>query len=168
MISRMRHTLPRLACVLPLLGVLAGCGTPQTTQTTQPVPNRPTASADPSAGQRRTEYAAMRTELLQAVAEAKVPGSMAGQGMENPTGNLCMISLDDFVPTKSAPRSRENVTTALRARGWKQVQAGGTDESRLTRGTWAVFVTRTGGPGLVIEGEPMHELRITADCEGNA
>lgn len=98
--------------------------TTQTTQTTQPVPNRPTASTDPSAGQHRTEYAAMRTELLQAVAEAKVPGSMAGQGMENATGNLCMISLDDFVPTKSAPRSRENVTTALRARGWKQVQAG--------------------------------------------
>ena len=168
MISGMRHALPRLACVLPLLGVLAGCGTPQTTQTSQPVPNRPTASADPSTGQRRTEYEATRTELLQAVAEAKVPGGMAGQGTENPPGDLCMISLDDFVPTKSAPRSRENVTTALRARGWKQVQAGGTDESRLTRGTWAVFVTRTGGPGLVIEGEPMHELRITADCEGNA
>ncbi|MEY2247054.1 hypothetical protein AB8A21_29635 [Streptomyces sp. BF23-18] len=162
----MRHALPRLVCVLPLIGLLAGCaGTPRTSQ---PAPTRPTASADPSAGQRRTEYEATRTELLQAVTEAKVPGGMAGQGEETPSGDLCMISLDDFVPTKSAPRSRENVTTALRARGWKQVQAGGTDESRLTRGTWSVFVTRTGGPGLVIEGEPVHELRITADCEGNA
>ncbi|MFE7394863.1 hypothetical protein [Streptomyces sp. NPDC057582] len=160
----MRHAIPRLACALPLIGLIAGCGT---TKTPQPSSNRPTVSADPSAGQRRAEYETTRTELLQAVAEAKVPGDMAGEGKKTPSGDLCMISLYGLVPTKSAPHSREDVTAALRAHGWKQVHAWGTDESQLTRGAWTVFVTRTTGPGLVIQGEQMHELRIGADCEGN-
>ncbi|MCX4575358.1 hypothetical protein OHB41_19625 [Streptomyces sp. NBC_01571] len=160
----MRHAIPRLVCVLPLIALIAGCGT---AKAPQPSSNRPKVSADPSEGHRRTEYETTRTELLQAVAEAKVPGAMEGGGKETPSGDLCMISLVGWVPTRSDPHSREDVTAALRAQGWKSVRSGGTDESRLTRGTWSVFVTRTTGSGFVVKGEPMHELRIGADCKGN-
>ncbi|MFI0966477.1 hypothetical protein ACH4S8_34555 [Streptomyces sp. NPDC021080] len=125
-------------------------------------------SVDPSAAQRRTEYETVRTELLQAVAEVNVPGGFRGDGKEKPSGDYCSIFLDGFVSTKSAPHSRENVAAALRAHGWKQIHAGGTDESLLTRGTWAVFVTRTSAPLLGANGKSLHELTIRADCKGNS
>lgn len=117
------------------------------------------------------EYETVRTELLQAVANVKAPDGFRGAGKEEPAGDYCSVSLDGFVSTKSALRSREDVTAALRAHGWKQAGAGGTDESLLTRGTWAVFVTRISAPLVGADGKMekmLHELRISADCEGNS
>ena len=167
----MRHAIPRLVCLLPLIGLIAGCGTTQTSQPSQPSPGRSKVSADPLAAHRRTEYETVRTELLQAVAKVKAPGGFSGAGKEEPAGDYCSVSLDGFVSTKSALRSREDVTAALRAHGWKQASAGGTDESLLTRGTWAVFVTRISAPLVGADGtmeKMLHELRISADCEGNS
>ncbi|MET7704061.1 hypothetical protein, partial [Streptomyces sp. NPDC005485] len=101
---------------------------------------------DPSVAQRRTEYENVRSGLLQAVAEVGVPGGFRGDGKEKQSADYCSVFLDGFLSAKSAAQSRETVTAALRADGWKQVQSGGTDESLLTRGTWAVFVTRTTAP----------------------
>lgn len=117
--------------------------------------------------QRRTEYENVRTGLLQAAAKVDVPGGFRGDGEEKPSANYCSVFLDGFVSARSAARSRENVTAALRADGWKQIHSGGTDESLLTRGNWSVFVTRTTAPLAGADGKMLHELTIKADCEGN-
>ncbi|MEU4171786.1 hypothetical protein AB0F46_33505 [Streptomyces sp. NPDC026665] len=161
----MRHALPRLTCLLPLIGLIAGCGS---TQSPQPSPSRAAASVDPAAAQRRTEYETVRTQLLQATAEVDALGGFRGDGKEKPSGDYCSVFLDGYVPAKSTAQAREKVTAALRADGWKQTQSGGTDESLLTRGTWAVFVTRTTAPLTGADGKTLHELTIKADCEGNA
>lgn len=161
----MRHALPRLARLLPLIGLIAGCGG---AQTPQPSPSRAKVSVDPSAAQHRKEFENVRGELLQAAARVDVPGGFRGDGKEEPSGDYCSIFLDGFVPAKNAAHSREDVTAALRADGWKQIHSGGTDESLLARGTWAVFVTRTNAPLLGTDGKVLHELTIKADCKGNS
>ncbi|WP_405918293.1 hypothetical protein [Streptomyces sp. NBC_00728] len=124
-------------------------------------------SIDPSAARQRKEYETVRGELLQAVAHVDVPGGFRGDGKEKPSGDYCSLYLDGFVSAKSAAHSREDVAAALRTDGWKQIHSGGTDESLLARGTWAVFVTRTNAPLLGADGKMLHELTIKADCTGN-
>lgn len=53
----MRHAIPRLAGLLPLIGLIAGCGN---AQTPQPSPSRAKVSIDPSAARQRKEYETVR------------------------------------------------------------------------------------------------------------
>lgn len=101
--------------------------------------------------------AAIGAEIRQALAAAKLsPAPDAGQ-----TRN-CSVSYALLYPAKQNPHAREDAAASLRSQGWKQQTSYGTDEIRLTRDDWQVFVTRQ-DVGK-IQGEDSRSLEIDAGC----
>ncbi|NJP42472.1 hypothetical protein [Actinacidiphila epipremni] len=163
---KLRNTL----AVIPALVLLAACGShddsaaepaasPATARTTKPAAHAPdpVATEDPAAERAASKTASMETEMRAALTAANLPpGRDAGQITR------CGVDFALVYADKVSPHAREKLTATLHSYGWKDALDNGSDETRLLRDDWEVYLTRT-DLGKV-KGVPSHMIEVDAHC----